>query len=81
MWYNLLFCVAQIAPFGFVEKLFSWKFTQRFFQQRQEDDVMWNGKKPFNDISPTHNGKYMPIMDWAKLFLISSLNVIDNNKT
>ena len=42
---------------------------------------MRNGKKPFNDISATHNGKYMPIMDWAKLFLISSLNVIDNNKT
>ena len=43
--------------------------------------VMWNGKKPFNDISATHNGKYMPIMDWAKFFLILSLNVIDNNKT
>ena len=35
-------------------------------------------KKPFNDISATHNGKYMPIMDWAKLFLILSWNVIDN---
>ena len=38
-------------------------------------------KKPFNDIGATHNGKYMPIMDWAKFFLILSLNVIDNNKT
>ena len=35
-------------------------------------------KKSFHDISATHNGKYMPIMDWAKLFLILSWNVIDN---